>query len=502
MKRITVLYAAAIAAAVLVQGFQCGSAEMTTARRAMQQKDFSKAKQALTSALAQNPDNAEALVMLGGVYDALEQSDSALITYQRALANPNLKSDQRNIIGLTLFQQWAAAYNKGIKAFNDAMVAKGDRQLLTEARDNFQNATRIKPEYTEVYGNLGETLERLGDTAAAIDVYNKFWQAEQSGIDALTSVGITLGGTRGEAIKALGTPLKTKMDSIDKGVLYGDAFTLGGKKVFIYSYTESAADAVVEGWRYDPPSTLSQQEMERARILSINPLKNLAFIQYARADYADALKWADIVAKVRPDDQELSALRAQSLTRSGKGDAAITDLQRQIAKDPKSVQLRLQLMSMYSNLEKYEDAIKVCEEALAIEPTNEIALYEGAAAAKNLAADKQREQVKLSDDNPKHVVDTSYKKLLTKAAGYFEQLRKVSARFKDDYIVIGELANTYEVLKDTPKVKALISELEALEAKYSNDENYYRVLEGLYARNKMIDKMKDAQSKGAKLNGK
>jgi hypothetical protein len=38
--------------------------------------------------------------------------------------------------------------------------------------------------------------------------------------------------------------------------------------------------------------------------------------------------------------------------------------------------------------------------------------------------------------------------------------------------------------------------------KYANDPNYYRVMEGLYARNKMMDKMKDAQAKGAKINGK
>jgi hypothetical protein len=42
-------------------------------------------------------------------------------------------------------------------------------------------------------------------------------------------------------------------------------------------------------------------------------------------------------------------------------------------------------------------------------------------------------------------------------------------------------------------------ELEALEDRYRSNREYYRVMEGLYGRNKMMDKMKQAQEKGAKL---
>lgn len=502
MKRMSVLYVGAIAAAVLVQGFQCGSADMTTARRAVQQKDFSKAKQSLTNAVAVNPDNVDALILLASVYDGLEQPDSSALMYQRALASPGIKPDQRDVAGVTLFQQWAAAYNKGLKAYGEAMSARGDRAKLLEALSAFESAMRIRPEYTDVYGNIGETNERLGDTVSAMDAYARFYAAEQAAIDAITAAGVTLGSTRGQMITALGTPKNTKMDSLDKGVLYGDSFVIGGKRAIIFSYTETTDDAVVEGWRYDPPATLIEKEIVRPRIVSVSPLKNAAFIDYNRGRYSEALKWADIVAKAKPADKELTALRGQAMTRSGKADVAIDELKARVAKDPSAVQPRVELMTLYTNTERFDDALRIGEEVLALEPNNEAALYESAANAKNIAGQRQQQQFELQDKNPKHVMDTTYMTYLSRSAGYFERLRKVSARFKDDFGVIADLANTYEVRKDVAKVKALIGELEALEVKYANDPNYFRVMEGLYARNKMMDKMKEAQAKGAKTNGK
>ena len=42
-------------------------------------------------------------------------------------------------------------------------------------------------------------------------------------------------------------------------------------------------------------------------------------------------------------------------------------------------------------------------------------------------------------------------------------------------------------------------ELEALEMKYQTNKDYYRVMEGVYARNNMLDKMKEATAKAQQL---
>ena len=74
-----------------------------------------------------------------------------------------------------------------------------------------------------------------------------------------------------------------------------------------------------------------------------------------------------------------------------------------------------------------------------------------------------------------------------------------ASMISDREIWIEQLANTYEVLKEKKNVRMLIMELEGLETRYSSDPNYYRIMEGLYGRNKMIDKMKEAAAKGEKL---
>lgn len=502
MKRPTLVYAAAVLAAVLVQGFQCASTEVASARKAIERKDFAKAKQQLNTALATNPDNPDAMMMLAGVYDAQDQPDSATIMYQRVLGSATAKPQQREMASVNLYNQWAAAYNKGITAYNAAMTTGKDRAKLEEARDAFSRAVTIKPEYTEPLGNLGETLERLADTNQAVVAYTKWWDAERAGAEAMSAAGVALGVKRGKVLQIFGTPVKTKMDSIDGGILYGDAFMVQGKRVYVFSYADKTSDAVVEGWRYDPSPTLSTPEMERPRILSVNPVKNLSFIAYARGQHADALKWADVVAALKPSDNELGPLRAQCLSLTGQGEVAIKNLKQQIAQEPTSTRLLMQLAVMYSNMDRYAEALEQYEQVLAAEPENEAALYDGAASAKNLASVKQREQIELSDKNPRHVMDTTYLTLLAKAGGLFERLRKASARFRDDFIVIGELANTYEVRKVMARVKELIAELEALDGKYAGNRDYYRVMEGLYARNKMFDKLKLIQEKGAKLDGK
>jgi tetratricopeptide (TPR) repeat protein len=183
----------------------------------------------------------------------------------------------------------------------------------------------------------------------------------------------------------------------------------------------------------------------------------------------------------------------------GKSDEALAELKAQIDRDPSVTSTRLQYAAMLSNTEKYTDANHQYLKVLELDASNETALYNLAANYKNIASDKQRAELLKMDQSKKYVPDTSYLGDLKTAATYFEKLRTSSFKYRDDLVVLEQLINTYEVRKDTSKVKALIMELEALEDRYRSNREYYRVMEGLYGRNKMMDKMKQAQEKGAKL---
>ena len=136
---------------------------------------------------------------------------------------------------------------------------------------------------------------------------------------------------------------------------------------------------------------------------------------------------------------------------------------------------------------------------LDLDPSNESALYNLAANFKNIASIKQRNELDKMDKNKNYRPDTTYLADLKASAEYFERLRKASIKYRDDIVVLEQLANVHEVRKESAKVRILIMELEALEDKYRASKEYYRIMEGLYGRNKMMDKMKEVQEKGAKL---
>lgn len=498
MKRTLVFYITAAAFAILTQGFQCASSDVATARKAMQAQDYVKAKTSINKALVANPQDCDALVMLGEINEALKDTDGMVEAYSKARQCPGVKPEQQTMMSVNLYNLWVTQYNGGITNFN-AYVSSNDPQKLSEARTNLERALEIKPEYSDPLVLLGQILEIKGDTTKAIEIYQRWWEMERPGFEILRSKNLTLVSTRGDVIKALGTPALTKMDSISNGVIYKDRFDVGGRDLIVFSISEGSVDAAIEGWTYNAPASVSEMEKWRTRSATISPLKSLAFIAYQRGTYTDALTWTNLVMQAKPTDQELVPLRTQLLQNLGKTDEAMSELKAQIAKEPTTVLYRLQYAAMLSGAGRYEESVTEYKGVVSIEPTNETALYNLAANYKNIASTKQRAELEKMDKSKNYRPDTTYLTDLKTSAEYFERLRKSSFKYRDDIVVLEQLANVYEVRKETSKVKMLIMELEALEDKYRTSKDYYLIMEGLYGRNKMMDKMKEAQEKGAKL---
>lgn len=498
MKRIVVFYIVAVSFAVLTQGFQCASSELATARKAMQGQDYVKAKTALDKALTANPNDCEALVMLGEVNEKLKDEDGMIDAFTRARVCPGIKSEQQTFLSVNLYNVWVARYNAGILAFN-GYVSNKDVAKLLESQTALEKALAVKPEYSDPMVLLGQIQEIKGDTTKAIEIYQRWWEMERPGFDVLKSKTVTMGSTRGQVIKALGTPSMTKMDSVPDGVIYKDRFDIGGRDIIVFSIAEGQSDAKLEGWTYNAPASVTEAERWRLRSASVSPLKSLAFIAYQRGTYSEALTWTNLVMQMRPTDQELVPLRTQLLQNLGKTNEAMDEIKAQIEKEPSSVLYRLQYAAMLSGASQYEASVEQYKSVIDLEPSNETALYNLAANYKNIASTKQRAELEKMDKSRSYRPDTTYLADLKSSAEYFERLRKASFKYKDDIVVLEQLANVYEVRKETAKVKAVIMELEALEDKYRTNKEYYRIMEGLYGRNKMMDKMKVAQEKGAKL---
>jgi tetratricopeptide (TPR) repeat protein len=481
--------------ALVLSGFQCASADVTSARNAMKKSDWEGAKVALDRAIAKDSNSQEALTMLGEVNARRNDVPGMVQAYRKAQASPSITKTQSNEVSLRLYNAWIGEYNEAITSYNEAGTS-GDRTKYTATIERLKTAFEIKPEFPEQLALLGSAQEAYGDTSGAISTYTRWWNAESAGFDVASSKGVTLGMKRSDLLKAMGTPLQMKADTMtDLAIVYKDRFDVGGRDFLVFSALEPGNDdAAVDGWTYAPPASLSEGEQWRSRTISLAPLKALAFVAYQRDNNEEALAWCDRVAKAKPLDNDLTPLRTELYARTGKSDEAMANLKAEIERNPANTGNRVQYAGMLMNQERFEDAIAQYEAALKAEPNNETALFNMAAVYKNRAVKAQMAERAKQQADRKYQPDESYMKDLGTSADYFVKLRQ-NFKYRDDLTVLEQLANIYEVRREKVRVKEIIMELEALREKYANDRKYYQIMEGVYARNGMEDKAKEMEQK-------
>tara|TARA_B100000780_G_scaffold24316_1_gene15477 strand:+ start:673 stop:2637 length:1965 start_codon:yes stop_codon:yes gene_type:complete len=130
--------------------------------------------------------------IVGASNAGLMQFDAAVDSYKQAL---KIKPD------------YAEVYN------NMGIVLK-DKGDLEIALDSYKQALRIKPYYAEVYNNMGIALKDKGDLEAAIDSFNQALKIKPDYAEAYYNTGITLKdkGDLEAAIDSFNQALKIKPD--------------------------------------------------------------------------------------------------------------------------------------------------------------------------------------------------------------------------------------------------------------------------------------------------
>lgn len=485
--------------ALLTQGFQCSSPELSIAKKAYNQKEYAKAKMSVEKILTTEPNNCEAQILLGDINAGLNDTRGMVDAYRGAMSCASLTKEQQNYLSRQLYVAWVGQYNNGISKYNEFVATKNVNDL-NAAATYFKEATTIKPEFSESFVLLGQVHINQSDTNAALEAFRNWWERERSGYEILRQKSIYLGMPRGSVLRVLGTPLQTRIDSSVDGrtTFYKDKFDLGGRDVYVFSAQDGPNDAAVEGWTYNPGASLIEDERWRTHTVSLLGLKELAFITYKRGNTAESFDWSTIITTLNPNDADFMIFRIQLLQEMGKGAEALADMRRLVEKEPGNLAYRLPFALLLARTDKQGEAIEQFKAVLELDQLNETALYNLGAEYKNAASAKQLAELDKKDRDKKHKIDQSFMSDLALSAAYFERLRQ-TVKYRDDLVVMEQLANVYEVRQDAAKLRAIILELEALEDQYRTSKEYYRVMTGLYGRSKMLDKMQQAQAKGESL---
>jgi tetratricopeptide (TPR) repeat protein len=154
---------------------------------------------------------------------------------------------------------------------------------------------------------------------------------------------------------------------------------------------------------------------------------------------------------------------------------------------------------MLQTLGRIDEARKEFETVLAKEPDNDIALFNLGALWKNLAADKQKaERDRAAADRKYRINEKAYHDDLVASASFYERLHRLP-KYREDILVLEQLYNIYEVVRNDSKRNAVIASLEALDSLYANDVNYLQMMERIYARSNMDSKARAMESRIKKL---
>ncbi|MFH1050610.1 MAG: tetratricopeptide repeat protein [bacterium] len=153
MKRYLILSVLLIAGAILFQGFQCASPEMTTARIAVTNNDWKKVEEFAGKEISKNPRNGEAKFLLSRAKLKLNKIEAAAELILEAEKLP-LEIQTKQQIPLTKFYIWTSAYNAGITQFNKYL--NGECSTISCGLRGFESLTINIMNLSEVEKILGK----------------------------------------------------------------------------------------------------------------------------------------------------------------------------------------------------------------------------------------------------------------------------------------------------------------------------------------------------------
>lgn len=155
-------FVAVILAAILTTGFQCASAELTSAKLYIQRKDFQNAMKQLEKEVEKNPKSEEGYYLLGQVRLELRDYQGMKEAFDNALSVGPLHQKEIQSIKLSV---WGRLFNDGVEAINKASDSSAN---VDKAISLFTMATIVMPESVMTSRNLGLAYYRKEDIPNAI----------------------------------------------------------------------------------------------------------------------------------------------------------------------------------------------------------------------------------------------------------------------------------------------------------------------------------------------
>jgi tetratricopeptide (TPR) repeat protein len=469
-------------------GFECASTQETTAKVALQRKDYKAAETALKKELELHPKNTGAWKLLGDVYyeqGRYAEMNNAYRSAEQITETPLKEEDKADISGKR-YNAWRESYNRTLSFYNAGV--KGEASAYERALNQIDTAIMIRPDYPENLFVKSSLLGALNRDDEVTKLYNEYIEAIRPDVEEGLKAGLGLGLTREQVETKLGKGTTAKVDS-NGGFIYYQP-----KNLYVYFGVPSAGSApVVEGWKFfttPVPEYIAQTSLP----LRSSPYRILGLQAYRdgatnKARYDDALRYLQMVGRLEPStSQDIGQLISEIYVNSGRTAEARAMIEQQIKANPNEPSLYIAYGNLLFEAKDYSGAATSFRKVIDLnlkqdDPNLAIALFNLGAVYKNIGRDAQDSIKRVTGSGtPTAAQIEVYRKPLRESARYFEQLRTLPKKEKD-YTLLAELANLYDVLGDKQKVQQTLTQIEGLEKEGSNstDAKYWSTLSRLYA---------------------
>ena len=191
MKRLPLFFSLLIAGLVLVGADGCSSdPNVEGAKLDIRNKDYDRAVENLDKALESNPENVEALTMMGNVMleKAMESTDPAEHTsfIERMVDSYNRAAALQGDVQQNLDIAYAREFERAVQTFNRG---QNDDSMYGVAAGYFANVSKIRPDSAAPYTYAGYASLNAGDTPAAISALEKAVEMGETDLQAYLFLG-------------------------------------------------------------------------------------------------------------------------------------------------------------------------------------------------------------------------------------------------------------------------------------------------------------------------
>ena len=304
---------------------------LSAAREHQQAGRIAQAEQIYREILRVDPNQADAVYLLGQLLNQRGQSAEAIDFFVRLV---NLYPENAEFHSNLGAAYWGAGRH-------------------ADATASFQTAVQLRPDFVEAFSHLGATLTAQGRSEEAITYYQKALQLQPGFVAAHSNLAVTL------------TNLGRHAEAIDHYRAAVDADPQNATRCHQFANALRELGQVAESIRWYERALSLRPDFPAALNNLGNALTGLGRLQEAVGHYRKALK-------LQPGLVQACYNLANAYSRLGEHELAVGAFQQVVEQQPNNSAASLALAEKLALLERFDEALVCVQRALALDPDHSL----------------------------------------------------------------------------------------------------------------------------------